>query len=367
MAHTQTRHRSQVDVRHRSQSPVPAVDEVEQRLMDVLSPSWLAPRQLERRAPRQPQRLIRMRQRLLTRPVMVASVVSRVWRRVPSVAERQKVVARAGLWGIAPLRGSAQAITKRRDVMPAAVMGELLSDVCTRLQAQTPVTLPHPSWAAVRARCAQVAIGDGSPLDALRPTTAVLRQREGLVLAGRVRVMVEAFSHRPLWQLDTEEAAAHDKRLAVEILAALPVGGLWSFDLGFFSVLGFDALTDQQKDCVPRLREQTAYRTVQVRSQGPYDRDEHLAVGPYRSNPGQHPWRMISVWGQGTWSRSLSNVLTPQELAARQVCELYRRRWRIEAAFALTKRLVDLASVWTGSTNAVQVPLSATFISMRGC
>ena len=46
--------------------------------------------------------------------------------------------------------------------------------------------------------------------------------------------------------------------------------------------------------------------------------------------------------------RYLTNVLAPQTLTARQVCELYRRRWRIEDAFAVTKRLLDLAYVWTG-------------------
>ena len=45
-------------------------------------------------------------------------------------------------------------------------------------------------------------------------------------------VLGEAFSHRPRWQLYPEDAAAHDKRFATEILAALPVGGLWVFDLG---------------------------------------------------------------------------------------------------------------------------------------
>ena len=46
--------------------------------------------------------------------------------------------------------------------------------------------------------------------------------------------MVEAFSHRPLWQHYTEDALANDKRGAGEILAALPPGGLlgsliWDF------------------------------------------------------------------------------------------------------------------------------------------
>ena len=44
------------------------------------------------------------------------------------------------------------------------------------------------------------------------------------------------------------------------------------------------------------------------------------------------------------------------------MCELYRRRWRIEEAFALTKRVLDLAYLWTGSTNAVQLQIYATLI-----
>jgi Transposase DDE domain len=362
MAHKQTRPRSHADFRHRSQIPLPAVDEVEQRLMDVLSPSLLAPRQLERRDPRQPQRCIRMRQRLLTLPVIVAIIVSLVWRRVPSIAEVQKVLTREGLLGMVPLQVSPQAITKRLDVLPAPVMGQLFAEVCTRVQAQSPPPLPHPRWAPVRERFPLLAIGDGSTLEALRKKTAVLRERTGLVLAGKMMVLVEAFSHRPLWQIYTEDAAANDKRFAAEILAALPVGGLLVFDLGFFSFLWFDDFTDQQKFFVTRMREKTAYRTVQMLSQGLAYRDEIIQVGQYRSNPCMHPLRMVSVLWQGAWYRYLTNVLDPQALSPRQVCELYRRRWRIEDAFALTKRLLDLAYVWTGSSNAVQLQIYATLI-----
>jgi Transposase DDE domain len=362
MAHKQTHPRSHADFRHRSQIPLPAVDEVEQRLMDVLSPSLLAPRQLERRDPRQPDRLIRMRQRLLTLPVMVAILVSLVWRRVPSIAEVQKVLTREGLLGMAPLQVSPQAITKRLDVLPAAVMGQLFAEVCTRVQAQSPPPLPHPRWAPVRERFPVLAIGDGSTLEALRKKTASLQARTGLVLAGKIMVLVDAFSHRPLWQLYTEDAAANDKRFAAEILAALPVGGLLVCDLGFFSFLWFDDFTDQKKFFVTRMREKTAYRTVQLLSQGLAYRDEIIQVGQYRSNPCVHPLRMVSVLWQGTWYRYLTNVLDPQALSPRQVCELYRRRWRIEDAFALTKRLLDLAYVWTGSSNAVQLQIYATLM-----
>ena len=123
MAPKPTRHRSQWAFRHRSQIPLAAVEDGEPPLMEARQPSLLAPRQLERCDPRQPPRLIRRRQRRLTRPGMVAILVSLVWRRGPSVAAVQTSWARARWWGMAPRQVSPQASPTRRDVLPAAVMG----------------------------------------------------------------------------------------------------------------------------------------------------------------------------------------------------------------------------------------------------
>ena len=362
MAPKQTRPWSHSEFRHRSQIPMPAVEEVEQRLLDVLTPSLLAPRQLERHDPQQPQRLIRMRQRLLTLPVIMAIMVSLVWRRVPSIAEVQQVLAREGMLGVAPRQVSAQAITQRLDVRPAAVVGQLFAEVCAQRHAHAPPALPHPSWEPVRQHFPRLALVDGSTLQALRTKTQGLREHAGLVLGGKMMVLVAAFSHRPLWPLYTDDAAAHDQRLAAEILAALPVGGLLVFALGCFSVLWCDAFTAAARFLVTRRREKTAYRTVQVLSGGPDYRDDIVEVGQSRSNPCQDPLRMVAVWWQGAWYRDLTNVLDPQVVAARQVCDLYRRRWRIAEALALTKRLLDLAYGWTGSTNAVQWQRYATLV-----
>jgi hypothetical protein len=343
--------------------PVPAVEEVEQQLWALLSPSLLAPRLLERRDPHDPQRVIRLRARLLTLPVMVAIIVSLVWRRLAAVAEVQRVLAREGLVWVQPLQVSEQAITKRLDILPAGVIGALFAEVCTRLQAQPLPTWPGlADWAQVRAHFPLIALLDGSTLEALRKKTHALRGREGLVLAGRMRVMVEAFSQRPLWHLYTEDAAANDKRFAPQILAAVPAGGLVVFDLGFFSFLWFDDFTDQQKCFVTRMRQKTAYRTLEVLSQGPYYRDELVKLGQYRANPCRHPLRMVSVVWHGQWYRYLTNVLAPQHLSARQVCELYRRRWRIEDAFLLTKRVLELAYLGTASPNGIQLQIFATLI-----
>jgi hypothetical protein len=363
MAKRSNRGRGNPDFRHRVPGPLPAVAEIEAELTALLTPALFAPRHLERRDPRNPERLIRLRARILTLPVMVALVVSLVWRRLGAIAEVQRVIVQDGLLWVSPLQVSEQAIAKRLDTLPARALADVFRDVSTRIQAQPPPQLPGlEKWRDVRARFARIAMVDGSTLEALRKKTQTLQAQPGLVLAGRVMAMVEAFTHRPLWHLYTEEAAANDKRFATEILAALPERGLLIFDLGFFSFLWFDDFTDQQKWFLTRQRQKTAYRVTQVLAHTPYYRDELIEVGLHHSNPCRHPLRLVSVLWRGQWYRYLTNVLAPTQLSARQVCELYRRRWRIEDAFLITKRVLDLAYLWKASTNGVQLQLYATFL-----
>ncbi len=84
------------DLRHRSQMPAPEIAEIEQRLHQLLSPALLAPRLMERPNPKDPNRPIRMRARLLTLPVMMAIILSLVSRRLPSLAEAQRLLERDG-------------------------------------------------------------------------------------------------------------------------------------------------------------------------------------------------------------------------------------------------------------------------------
>ncbi len=363
MANRSKRRRGNPDFRPRVPGPLPSVAEVEAELYALLTPGLLAPRQLERRDPRNPQRCIRLRAWILTLPVMVALVVSLVWRRWGAIAEVQRVLAQEGLRWVSPLQVSEQAIAKRLDTLPASALAEVFTEVSSRFHAQPPPQLPGlESWAGGRAHCSRSAMVEGSTRAALRKKTQPLQTQLGLVLAGRMRVRVEAFTHRPLWQLYTEDAAANDKRFAPEILAALPRGGLLIFDLGFFSFLWFDDFTDQQKFFVTRLRQKTASRTTQLLSSSPYYRDELIKVGLPHSHPCRHPLRLVSVLWHGQWYRSLTNVLDPQLLSARQVWELYRRRWRIEDAFLVTKRVLDLAYLWKASANGIQLQLYATFL-----
>ena len=349
------------DLRHRSQMPGPEIEEVQRRLYALLSPSLMAPRQMERRNPKDPGRPIRMRARLLTLPVMMAIIVSLVFRRLSSLAEAQRLLARDGLLWTSPIQVSKQAIKKRLDTMPASVVGDLFREICDRLRSEPAGELPG-RFNHLEGRFSAIVMADGSTLEELRKKTKDLMGVDEPVLGGKIMVMVDAFGLRPLWQSYTEDSSANDKRFCQQILDQVPQGGLLIYDLGFFSFGWFDEFTDHNKYFVTRMRHKTAYKVLGTLSEGPYYKDQIIEVGKYRSNPCKHQLRMVSVlWGK-SWYRYLTNVLDPEMLSAKDVCDLYRIRWRVEDALLLTKRVLDLAYLWSASSNAVQLQVYATLI-----
>jgi hypothetical protein len=259
MAKRNTRRHGNPDFRHRGPGPMPSVAEIEAELTALLTPALFAPRQLERRAPRHPARRIRLRERILTLPGMVALGGSLVWRRWGSLAEGQRGVVQDGLlWG-SPLQVREQASAKRLDTGPASARAAVFAAVRARLQAQPPPQLPGLArWTEVRARFPRLAMVEGSTLEALGKKTQPLPAQPGLGRAGRVRGRGEAFTPRPLGQLSTEDAPANEKRFAPEILSAVPLGGLLGFAWGFLSFVGFADVTEQPKYFVARLRQHTA-------------------------------------------------------------------------------------------------------------
>ena len=62
------------------------------------------------------------------------------------------------------------------------------------------------------------------------------------------------------------------------------------------------------------------------------------------------------------WYSYVTSVLNPEILPPYVVADLYRRRWRIEEAFNLVKRLLGLSYLWTGSINGVKLQVWATWL-----
>lgn len=343
------------DLRRRSHVPIPAIAEIEQNLLSSLNPASFQPL-----SGIQGTHGKGMRDRLLTLPVMVAVVVSLVYRQINGLSELLRVLHQEGLLWVEPMQVSVEAVSKRLRVLPVSVFSELFEQLMPQLQGSTHVV--SEVWQPIRDRFSAIWIADGSTLEALRRQLQVLRDEPKTVLAGKMMAVVELFTHRPLKFSYDLNPKANDKTFDQWLLQQLPPGGLLVFDLGFFKFPWFDQFSEQGKYFLTRMREKTAYQVVQTLSSGPRYRDELVQLGAYRSYPCRHRLRLVSVLWDTTWYCYLTNVLEPEQLPPHLVCELYRRRWRIEDAFALTKRLLGLAYLWVGDRNGVQIQIYATWI-----
>ncbi|MBC7973166.1 MAG: IS4 family transposase [Verrucomicrobia bacterium] len=347
--------RGNPDLRRAVTAPAPSNEALEARLRDWLSPGTFANLKTVNDQTRQ------LRDRVLTLPVMAAIVLSLVYRRMSGLSEALRVLEQEGLlWAEAQLV-SKQALSDRLRTLPASLFAHLLAQVLERMQCYSPSTCVPTVWQAVQQRFGVVWLADGSTLEALAKTLDSLPQQAS-GLGGKMMMIVEAFSHRPVAAWYTVEAHAHDQRWNTALIERLPKGGLLLFDLGFFNFVWFDAFTTAEKYFLTRWKQKTTGKVTRVLSQGSRYRDEILELGVYRSNPCRYPLRRVSVlWGR-TWHTYLTNVLDPEQLSAQQVCDLYAQRWRIEEAFLLTKRLLGLAYLWVGGSNGVQIQLYATWI-----
>jgi hypothetical protein len=341
--------------RDRSKRPPvsPPDPQVEARLTDLIHPLTL--RQVAQ------YHDLGLRERVLSLPVMVALVLSMIWRQVGSVTTLTHLLHHEGLLWTAPVRVSQQALALRLRVFPADLFRQVLDDLLPQMQGrwqarQRPLP-PELAWA--RDRFTAVLAADGSTLDALLRKVGLLREREDTPLAGRMTALLDVCSRLPrrLWY--EADAQAHDQRAWPAILAALPAGALLLFDLGYTNFGVFLQVTLAQVTFVTRAKSNLAHEVVRTLRRSSHVHDALVWIG---RGAERQQIRLISVLHNGTWQRYLTNELNPQVLPPEYAVALYYQRWRIEDGYAVVKRLLGLAYFWVGSTNGVQLQLWATWL-----
>lgn len=345
------------DFRHRVTVPAPQSKEIESRLFELLSPGTFA----NLKGVKDKERSLR--ERILTLPVMAAIVLSIVYRQVQHLTDVLRILEVEGLMWVEATKVTRQALSQRLNSLPAQLFAKLFEQVVERIAAKkSSIELSPCAWASVVQKFSAVWIGDASTLEAMKKHFGQLQEKTGAVLAGKMMMVVEALTHRPVALWYDANAKRNETNWWMSLLERLPVGGLLIVDMGFYGFEWFDALTEQRKYVLTRQKEKVRYEVVRSLSSGSHYKDEIIQMGLHHTDPCRYPMRQVSVlWGK-TWYRYLTNVLDPQQLSAQQVCDLYRRRWQIEDAFLLTKRLLGLSYLWVGGTNGVQLQIYATWI-----
>ncbi len=302
-----------------------------------------------------------LRARLLTLPVMVALVLSMLWRQIGSVHELVRLLNREGFLWSSPVPVSQQALSQRLLTFPAALFQRVLHDVLPALDARFAARKrplpPVIAWA--KQQYTALLVVDGSTLDALLRKVGLLREAERNPLAGRMTALLDLASRLPhqLWY--EPDPPANAQRAWPKILAALPAGALLLFDRGYTDFTRFLELTRAQVTWITRAKNGLLFQCErQLVATAPIQD----ALGWIGQGEARQQVRRVAALVGGKWYRYLTNELDPQRLPAPEVIALYRHRWQIEEAYAIVKRLLGLAFFWVGSENGVQLQLWATWL-----
>ncbi len=361
--HTNTQSQKKSSVRHtraiqrdRSKRPVvaPPDEQIEERLRTLLLPAIATQEAIVRK--------LGLRSRLLPLSVLVALVISLIWRQLGAGgSEAARLLATEGLLWSGIVFVSQQALSLRLRVFPAmvflGVLQALLPTLAARWQARQRPLPQALAWA--QTHYTAVLAVDGSTLDAVLRKVGLLRETLLHPLAGRMVALLDVASMLPRQVWYEADANAHDQRFWPLILTAVPKGALLLFDLGFTNFARVAELTVAHVTWLTRAKSNLKYQVVRCLRQTGQVRDLLVWIG---EDAARQQVRLLQVYYRGPWHSYLTNERNPVRLPVAYAVALYGQRWRIEDAFHAVKRLLGLAYFWTGAQNGVELQVWATWL-----
>ena len=335
--------------------PGPQDQTIQKQFEELLSPAIYAQSAF--------YRSLVLRDRILNLPLMIAAILAMLWRQIPSVCELTKTLNREGALWMRPVKVSQPALSKRLLAFPAELFQQVLYSLLPKLRERWQARqrpLPESVSCALRHFEHMYAV-DGSALEALFRKLDALQDTPTGALAGKICTVIDLATRLPEQIWYHAEALAHDTNFLSKILSMVHAGTLWIFDRGFYDFVFFDDLVDRGGHFITRLKSNAVFSVQSVLAQSTEIRDRLIVLGGDNGSC-QHTLRLIEVHFGSTWYSYLTSVLDPDILPANVVADLYRRRWRIEEAFLIVKRLLNLAYLWTGSLNGILLQVWATWL-----
>lgn len=306
----------------------------------------------------------RLRERVLSLPVLVGILLSLVWRQIPSIHMLKRVLARERLLWVAPITISQQAIAQRLETMPAQLFAEVWQELAPALQhhaSQRPgfhgalLAALHPSYQ-------RVWIVDSSRLEAVFKKSGALRGVPGKVLGGTLTVVLDLGSHLPVHVWVDASSTVNDRAQLPNLHERTPPGTIVVLDRGFTTFASFAQVRAAGSAVVGRWSAHWNGVVVATLSHGPTHCDQVVRLGPGSAGTAAQLVRRIGRYDNGQWHWWVTTECDPQRLSADQVMTLYQHRWRIEEAFLQIKRLLNLSYLWGSSANVVAVQVWTTVL-----
>ena len=212
-------------------------------------------------------RSLGMRERILGLPLMLAAVLTLVWRQVPSGRELNRMLARENLLWAKATCVSQQALSQRLLTFPASMFETVLNDLLVTLNQRwhqrNKRTLPlSVNYASQYFE--QLWIVDASTLEALFRKLKSLKSSSLGKLGGRICAVVDLKTRYPVQTWFDERPYAHESNFLPNLLDIVTPKTLLLLDRGFWNYSLFEKLILAQSDFITRLKSNAKYESISL-------------------------------------------------------------------------------------------------------
>jgi hypothetical protein len=310
-------------------------------------------------------RQLGLRDRILNLPFMVAAVLTLLWRDVASVSELTRILAREGFLWCNSTQVTQQAISSRFLTFPAELFEKVFKDLFPHLllswHKRKHRQLPE-SVQFTLSKFEKIWIVDSSILEALFKKLKSLEDIKKGQLAGKMGGVIDLVPRLPIEIWFDDNPRASDTKLEENILNLVPAKTLLLLDRGFYHFSFWLSLIAQEINFISRLKKGASLKIEKVFTDSYSIRDRLVRLGSGTKRTPYITVRLIEVRAKNDWHSYVTSVLEPEVLPPYVVADLYHKRWRIEQAFNLVKRLLGLSYLWTGSINGIKLQIWATWL-----
>jgi hypothetical protein len=341
----------------RQQRPMMEDEAIATQLSDLVTPALISQEKSYRQ--------LGMRDRILNLPLMVAAVLTLIWRDVAGVREVTRILNREGFLWCEPKQVSQQALSQRFLTFPAeifeSIFRELLPQFEQKWHSRNQRSLPS-SIQFARTKFARIWASDGSTLEAVFKKLDSLAEVPKNKLAGKIGVVIDLVTRLPVEIWFQEKATASDMKFESDILNLVQPQTLILLDRGFCHYQFWQQLIEGDVHLITRLSNKASFTVERVFSNSYSIRDRIVKMGAGTKTTPCITMRLVEIKAGKAWYSYLTSVLDPLILPPYIVADLYGRRWRIEETFNTVKRLLGLSYIWTGSLNGIKLQLWATWL-----
>lgn len=251
-------------------------------------------------------RSLGLRSRILNLPLMVAAVLTLIWREVPSVHELTRMLNREDLLWCKAVNVSQQSLSERFLVFPAVlferVYKELLPSFVERWHERKARPVPQAVEVA-QEHFGQIWLADGSTLEALFRKLAIHKETDIGKLAGKMCVVMDLVTRFPKELWFTEEPMAHDTTFTQKLLDLVSTPTLLILDRGFYDFTFFARLIEQGNHLITRLKSNATIELVHGLTRTDKIRDSIIRLGSGQNGVPILKMRLIEVKVGRTWHR----------------------------------------------------------------